>query len=184
MTATLFRLAPATERSASALVVQPNLSELLFVLSTLTSIGFDVIVAQTFQDAKRSLSHVRPSLLVTDVRLLEYNGLHLILRLRSLWNDVPAVLTSTMNDTVLQDEAERLGATFVVLPVTPGELMAAVCRTALRDKHSNQTAIRPPFERRGFDRRRVVSSSVATERRQKDRRREVSQLLRLIGSPS
>jgi DNA-binding NtrC family response regulator len=181
MTRTLFRLARTTAPAVSALVVQPNLSELLFVLSTLSSIGFDVTVALSFQDAKRSLSASRPSLLLTDVRLHEYNGLHLIHRMQTLWKFVPAILTSVSNDVVLRDEAERLGATFVVLPITAGALMAAVYRTALG---GGREAIRRPYDRRQAERRQLSSPFSETDRRQRDRRRGPGELLQVMASLS
>lgn len=181
MTATLFRLARTTAPAASALVVQPNLSELLVVLSTLSSIGFDVIVAQTFQDARRSLAGHRPSLLLTDVRLHDYNGLHLIHRMQGLWKNVPAILTSVSDDVVLRDEAERLGATFVVLPISAGDLMAAVYRTALR---SGTETIRAPYERRQSERRQRLSPFSETDRRGRERRRRPGALLQMMASLS
>ena len=42
--------------SPTALVIEPILPHLLAVLSTLSSVGFDTTVAETFQDARASLS--------------------------------------------------------------------------------------------------------------------------------
>ena len=66
------------------------------------------------------------------MRLREFNGLHLVLRGQAAWTGLPAIVTHQTSDEVLQAEAERLGATFVVLPTTREELVAAVYRTTLR----------------------------------------------------
>src|SRR6187399_257066 len=129
MTATIFRLPRPVESAASALVVEPHLPDLLFVLSTLSGVGFDAVVADTFKDAKASLASMRPTLLIAAVRLHEYNGLHLVLRGKAMLHDLPAIVTSSMADAVLQAEVEALGATFVQLPVARGEFGAAICRT-------------------------------------------------------
>ena len=183
MSSTLFRLPRSAESVASALVIEPHLTNLLSVLSTLSTLGFDTTVAETFRDAKTSLAAHRPHLLVTDVKLGEFNGLHLVLRSRSLWKDLPAIVTSEADDPVLRDEAHHLGATFVTLPTSDRELLAAIIRTVLRTGRAhpgNHEAIEAPFERRHTDRRQAsISSDI--ERRIHDRRRDFSAALLTTG---
>ena len=131
----------------TALLIDPALPRLLAALPVLASMGFDVTVAETFQDAKHALAVRRPAVLVTGLKLQEYNGLHLVLRGTATWSGLPCIVTSDKPDAVLQQEAERLGATFVVMPTSHEELAAAVCRTVLRTE-GTFSLIRPPFERR------------------------------------
>jgi DNA-binding response OmpR family regulator len=180
MTATLFRLPKGGGAVASALVVEPYLPHLLFILSTLSSLQFDVIVADTFKDAKAALLSARPALVITDVRLREYNGLHLVLRGRSAWKDLPAIVTSSMDDAVLRDETERLGATFVTLPIATTEMTAAICRTVL-DTPRAAEPVRPPFERRHRE-RRLDRNRLVIERRRFDRRRDPAAALRQLST--
>lgn len=161
---------------ASALVVEPHLGNLLFVLSTLSSVGFDVTVAHTFKDGKSAIAAARPSLLLTDIRLHEYNGLHLVLRARDLWSQLPVIVISEVDDRVLQHEAEQLGATFVTLPTPKPELIAAVIRTMLAGPDS-QLPLRPPFERRRGE-RRVLAGGKTPDRRAQERRRDLALALR------
>ena len=136
--------------SPTALVIEPILPHLLSVLSTLSSMGFDTTVAETFQDARASLSTHPPTLLVAGIKLREYNGLHLVLRGMTTWPDLAAIVTSESLDALLQEETERLGATFVVMPAPQSELVAVVSRTVLRKRKAGAPfeSIRPPFERR------------------------------------
>src|SRR5262245_44997835 len=72
--------APGTRSSASGLVVEPPLSDAIAVASTLTKHHFKVTLAETFVKAKERIGSRPPDVLITDIRLGEYNGLHLVLR--------------------------------------------------------------------------------------------------------
>jgi DNA-binding NtrC family response regulator len=162
----------------AALVVEPVLPHLLSILSALSVMGLDVTVAETFKDARDTITSSRPSLLLTDVRLQDYNGLHLVLRGRSVWSELPAIVTSGAADAVLQDEAEKLGATFLVMPASTAEIVAAIYRTLFRPDASGRLApIRPPFERRHAERRASASMPFTPNRRVGDRRRSPGALL-------
>jgi DNA-binding NtrC family response regulator len=71
--------------------------------------GYRPSVATTFESANRQL-RTNPHLVITQLRLQEYNGLHLALRARQA--GIPAVVVGEP-DTVLERDAEQLGATFV-----------------------------------------------------------------------
>src|SRR5688572_2711722 len=114
MSATVFRAPGPHEFAASALVVEPGLRNLLFILSTLSELGLDVAVAETFRDAKSLMATMRPVLLLTSVKLHEFNGLHLVMRGRASWPGLPSIVTMCVDDAVLRREAEELGATFMV----------------------------------------------------------------------
>lgn len=175
---------PSPPWTFSALVVEPNDAERVFIASTLTSARFSVTATNNFRDARALLVPHPPFVLVTEIRLGAYNGLHLALRGRSTRPHMTVVVTSAFTDPVLQREAERLGATFVPKPMTASELLAAVYRTALCQPNPNGTVepIRTPFERRQGERRRSVAAGVRQERRHGDRRRDITGLLFLAAS--
>jgi len=156
---------------ASALIIDPVLSDALFLVSVVSALGFRVTVADTFADGLERL-RVHPALLIATIRLAEYNGLHLVLRGRSARPDLAALVTSTAPDPVLQLEAEQLGATFVLKPIAEKELRAAILRTMYRAGESSP--VRPPFERRQSERRVVDAPVYQPERRVRDRRRDGS----------
>lgn len=154
----------------SILIVDSAMDELLVTMTRLSKAGFRVTVAETFFQAKPLLSTQPPSVLLAGVRLGAYNGLHLVLRGKAINPQMAALVTSPLPDTVLQAEAEAMGATFVVTPVTAQDLVAAVLKTYFNPDPAH-APIRPPYERRVGERRslRVVSSD--DERRSTDRRR-------------
>ena len=162
---------PAPERRlASALVVHEQFTDALPVVSLLINWGFHVTVADTFQRGKACLLERPPRILVTDVQLGTYNGLGLVLRGRTEQPALAAVVMSRTDDPVLRQDAEAMDATFIVKPLPEHELRAAVVRTLLqRDRNAPSWPIRPPFERRTEDRRRL-SSPAEFERRVRERR--------------
>ena len=80
--------------------------------------GFQVVPCSTFEDAKREIATLRPDILITDVRLGAYNGLQLALLARDVRPDVRVVVFSGFDDPVLKQEARRIGATYLVKPVS------------------------------------------------------------------
>jgi DNA-binding response OmpR family regulator len=172
----------AVGNGCSVLVVEPSLDELLVVLSRLTTRGFRVTVAETFAQAKPLLLSQPPSVLVTALRLGAYNGLHLVLRGKAVRPDMAALVTSTVDDVVLRADAEGMGATFIVTPVSEHDLIAAVLQTVFR-RDGSLEPIRPPFERR-LGERRVQSGSYSDERRTADRRRVLPWMSTGPGAPA
>jgi DNA-binding response OmpR family regulator len=162
----------------SALVVEPNELDLITVVSALTGAGFRVSATDNYLDARNLLASEPPLVLVTEVRLGAYNGLQLALRARTSGPRVTVIVMSAYADSVLQRDAERAGATFALKPVDPPELLAAVCRTALRAQPATglPEPIRPPFERRRAERRQQAGTA-SVERRQVNRRRDIAGLL-------
>ena len=172
-----FSIEGAMDSPASAVVVEPLLVEALFVVSLLSELGFTVTVSDNFQDAKARLLGA-PTMLVTELRLGEYNGLHLVFRAKSNRPDMAAIIRTQIADPLLQLEAERMGATFVLKPTSAQDFRAAVCRTLFRRPDSFDP-IRPPFERRHSDRRVVrTATGHRPERRLAERRADVTMLIR------
>ncbi len=95
--------------------------------------GYWVASVSSFQLAKELLHSVRPDLLMADIRLGAFNGLHLAARSRLDSPSLPVIITHASYDPVLETEAQRLGATFVVNPLENSEFLRHV-RGAL-DKH-------------------------------------------------
>jgi DNA-binding response OmpR family regulator len=151
--------------------VEPTISDALAMLSVLTALGMQATVAETFQRAKDALLVPR-ALLITEVRLGEFNGLHLVLRARATHSTMRAIVTSTVDDAILMADAEALGATFVLKPTGKGEWAAAIARTLLRHPNS-PVPVRAPFERRASERRRGDTAAFQDERRLRDRRMDL-----------
>ena len=117
-------------------------------------------------------------MLVTELRLGEFNGLQLVLQGKSMRPAMAAVVISTVLDPVSQTDAEAIGATFVLRPFSDKVLRAAVFRTIFHRADSSDVprAIRPPFERRRGE-QRAARLPVEGNRRMADRRGDLSSLL-------
>jgi len=111
------------------LVVDADPSDRANTVSLLQSAGYRVVAATAFDEAKQLIASEAPDLLVTSLRLGSYNGIHLILRSRMDHPTMAAIVTSRYADAVLEAEARRQHADFVVRPVTDGALLQAVSRS-------------------------------------------------------
>ena len=174
MTSTIFSIEAGSTGAHTALVVEPSAADAVWIALMLSELGFRVVVSDSFQDARAQLT-VPPALLVTELRLGEYNGLHLVLRGKSAHPDLAAIVTSRIDDPVLYTEAEQLGATYVLKNAGSQEFRAAVLRTIFRT--DPEEPVRPPFERRSANRRRKAIPNHQPELRVGERRRKVLPLI-------
>ena len=106
-------------RRNRVLVVLTDPAELAELTQALTAAGHAVFSASTFSGARKRLTTTSLDLLITDIRLLEFNGLQLIIstprdRLRG------AIVLDAEPDPVLADDATRLGALYLTKPVPVG----------------------------------------------------------------
>jgi len=164
----------------TALVVDPLLDDAFAMASALEACRFHVTVAETFPKAKARLNARPPDVLVTAIRLAEYNGLQLVLSGKAISPRLSAIVVSPAPDPVLQADAEAMGATFVVKPVAANELTTAVFRTMFRDRSGTPAEpLRAPFDRRVRERRANVIP-LQIERRRTDRRRDLATLMRVV----
>ena len=79
--------------------------------------GYDIVVCNTFEDARNELRRNVPDALLTDVRLGEYNGLQAAILFRSLSPDGIIVAVSGHDDPAIRQEVVNLHAEFFVKPV-------------------------------------------------------------------
>jgi len=116
------------EPALDILVVDSDPATRLFLSKTLGLAGYDVTATNSFYEAKHHLETACPALLIADVRLGEFNGLHLALHRHIDHPGLPTIITHVTFDRVLRAEAERLGAIYLVKPVRPHELMDEVAK--------------------------------------------------------
>lgn len=171
--------APRPTAIVTALLVEPNLLQAVAIASALTDSWFDVTIADTFQKARTALTSGPPAVLVTEIRLAEYNGLHLVIYGKSIRSEMAAIVMSSEPDRTLETEAEALGATYMIKPVSCKDVQAALLRTISRLDIPARPLhpIRPPFERRVGERRASSGAAVAADRRRADRRRDLAKVL-------
>lgn len=85
-----------------------------------------VFAVSSFADAKHALRDNRFDVLISDVRLGAFNGLQLAVLARDQSPDIQLIVFSGFDDPVLRQEAERLGAVYLVKPVTSSYLLELI----------------------------------------------------------
>lgn len=118
--------APRRLASPSILVVDDDPSTLKGLVEFLNRSGFQACGASSFAEGRRVLDESPVNLLITDVRLGPANGLQLVLRAQMTVPPTPVIVITGFADAVLENEARGMGATFVLKPVTPAELLALI----------------------------------------------------------
>ena len=98
-----------------------DVSEVL--ASELQMQGFHVTPSRSFEDAHEKLLIEIFDVLVTDVRLGEFNGIQLAVIAREKWPSMRIIVISGFDDSVVKAEATRLNATYLLKPVSPEHLV-------------------------------------------------------------
>lgn len=114
----------ASTMSGVALIVDANAAEAAQNAGIVTDLGFRVAIAGTFDEANRQLARMSDLvMLMADVRLGEYNGLHLALRVRRVRPRTHIIITDSTRDAVLHRETQRLNLTYLVKPISVETLL-------------------------------------------------------------
>lgn len=87
--------------------------------------GNDVTVCTRFEDAREHLRRDPPDAVLTDVRVGEYNGLHLALLFRRYSRDGRLVVVTGYDDTLIRKEVDQLHGEFLLKPVRMAQLKGA-----------------------------------------------------------
>ena len=109
-------------KGAQVLVAERGTSDLTRTVDVLRRAGYQATGASTFEEGKRLLAARPTDLLIADIRLGAFNGLHLLIT----HPELPAIVTHGLPDPVLEAEAKRHGATFLLKPATPSVLLQVV----------------------------------------------------------
>ena len=125
---------PSSLRPKRVLVVDDDAATRTGLAELLEQGGYQCTAVGTFDEARQLLRVMHPDLLITDIRLREYNGLQLLLNSP---HPVAAIVISGYADPVLEAEARRSGAGYLLKPVDPAELEALV-REKLRASNELQ----------------------------------------------
>jgi DNA-binding response OmpR family regulator len=113
--------------------------------------GYEAIAVGTFEEATRILRTSPPDLLIADVRLGPFNGLQLVI---SSPQPIPAIIITGFADPVLESDARRRGADYVLKPVSPSRLLDLV---------AHKLSSRPGFGTpRRWERKAVIGGLAAS----------------------
>jgi two-component system, OmpR family, response regulator MprA len=117
---------PLVKFSPAILVVDDDVAVRIERVKLLRDAAYCVSSAGDFREAVRALSTDPPDLLVTELRLGAFNGLHLVIRGHADHPEMAAIVLTNFPDPVLEAEAHRLDAAYVLKPVNPMALLRIV----------------------------------------------------------
>ena len=126
------------------LLVDADRSVLKRTESVLSNAGLLVAAVSSYPEAKHLLRSISPDLLIADVRLDAFNGLHLAVRSRIERPDLPVIITNGWADEGLENEARRQGAAFVVDPLANPAFMPLIESTLAEYRRRQQPIRRWP----------------------------------------
>jgi two-component system, response regulator YesN len=92
----------------------------------LAAVGRVIVSCRTFDEATHYLADHTPDLLVTDIRLDQYNGLQLVASIKDKQPAVSCVVVTGYDDPVLRRDAEMMHARYLVKPLRREDLLAAI----------------------------------------------------------
>lgn len=104
----------------------------------LSEAGYTVLPSASLKSAMEALSKDEPDLLITDVRLQGYNGLQLVAMSP---RQIPTIVVTGFPDRMLEADAHKMGAEYLLKPVSPSALLALI-EQKLGADHS-ETAFSP-----------------------------------------
>jgi DNA-binding NtrC family response regulator len=104
------------------LLVAPSNHSTHTAAAWLESAGYDLVVKRGFAEGRAELA-TRPDIVISEIKLGPYNGLHLAILAGSL--GTPAIVIGD-RDPVLQMEAEHQSAVYVTEPVDPEHVLRVV----------------------------------------------------------
>jgi DNA-binding response OmpR family regulator len=138
------------------MVVDPDAADLLMTADVLRRAGHRAMTASNFHQAKQLLEANSPDLLITEIRLGAFNGLHLAVRREMLQPHSASIVATAYADRMLEHEARAMNVPVVFKPIDAGELLSLVDK--MLSPHPNQ----PASIFRKWPRRRITGGFDAT----------------------
>ena len=111
------------------LVIDDDENALSGIAEMLRGADHHVTCSSSYEDAKTLLAVGTYDLLVTDVRLRSFNGLHLVMKVRAESPEMAVVIMTGYDDALMELEARRYRAEFIRKPIRSAELMEVVARS-------------------------------------------------------
>jgi DNA-binding response OmpR family regulator len=114
-----------------ALVVHPNAASRATIVRNLRDAGFQAVGVAAFEAARHLLGLEPIDVLITEARLGDFHGLHLVLLARTVNPAVFAAVITANPDAVLQRDVEAAGATLFVGDATDAVIASISRRISL-----------------------------------------------------
>jgi DNA-binding response OmpR family regulator len=114
------------------LVLDDDEHALSGIVELLRDAGHHVTGAATYDAAKRLLAVSPFDLLVSDVRLRAFNGLHLVMQTRADHPETAIIIITGYDDPLIELEARRYHADLVRKPIRPAEFQQLVSEALVK----------------------------------------------------
>jgi CheY-like chemotaxis protein len=108
------------------LVLDDDEHALAGMVELVRSAGHDVTPSASYGDAKERLSVGPFDLLITDVRLRSFNGLHLVMQSRADYPEMAVIIVTGYDNPLIDLEASRYHAELVRKPIRPAQFVTLV----------------------------------------------------------
>jgi len=130
--------------SALIILVSGSPRTLRHTEALLSERGHLVAALSSSAEANLLLDSVTPDLLIADLRVGEYPDFQIAIRSRVNHPDVPVIVTSAEPDELVEAEARRIGAAFVVSPLE-NDAFVPMVETAIAKRRREQPPVRRWF---------------------------------------
>ena len=110
------------------LVLDDDENALAGIVELLRDADYQVTGAATYDAAKRLLMISAYDLLISDVRLRGFNGLHLVRQSHAEYPEMAMMVITGYEEPMMELEASRYGAEFGRKPIQPKEFLKAAAR--------------------------------------------------------
>jgi len=124
-------LALSSRMAWTVLIVDPDRKARMSLKGLVERAGYRTLCAEGLPAATRLLQAQTPDILVTEIRLDGYNGLHLI---AAAPEPIPAVVVTAYADPAIEMDARRFGAEYLARPVDADALLGAMARQLARGR--------------------------------------------------
>lgn len=111
------------------LVLDDDEHALSGIVELLRETGYHVTGAATYDAAKRLIAVSPFDLLISDVRLRSFNGLHLVMQTRADHPEMGVIIITGYDDPMIELEAHRYRAELVRKPIKAADFQATVSST-------------------------------------------------------
>lgn len=132
--------------AALVMLVNADHEVLRHAEGVLCEAGYLVAAVSSFEKARALLDSISPNLLVADIRLGAFNGLHLAIHSKFEHPNLPVIVTYARADPVFEAEANDCGAAFVVAPLDSPEFLSRV-QASIEEDRGTATGIAPQSRR-------------------------------------
>ena len=98
--------------------------------------NFEVLQAESVEEALNILANEIPALLLIDVKMPARDGMYLMKKVKEKWPAIPVIVMSGYpTDSTVKAAADLGAATFIAKPFTPDELLETVRSVLQKEKN-------------------------------------------------